>query len=373
MKFTHSLTVCALVMGATNAIAADPLPDARVTLPYAEFRSLLDTAQTSPPRQPPVPFVVLSSRFVLTPADSVLQGSVVFDVESFGDSPQLVPLLGDAVTIRKITPETATVVRKDGFYQLLLAAPGRQAVTLELGWPGQREDGATSYQCAVAPAVVAELELGSLPDGTDVSLPGAVREGNRFHLGARDEIALRLSRREDKPAGEVVPMPPVVTSATSEMRVVNDGTFFNATSWTIRHNTAFAWRLQLGPDVQVVSCLVDGRPAAPVLTADHTIELRLPEKDTETKVVLSYTGKTSAFAPVRGDFAVALPSTDLLVERSDWKLTLPAAFAPMAVEGNAELLPGATPNEVLLRKELVRGEAPATRIFYQKPETTNKP
>jgi hypothetical protein len=373
MKFTHSLTVCALVMGATNAIAADPLPDARVTLPYAEFRSLLDTAQTSPPRQPPVPFVVLSSRFVLTPADSVLQGSVVFDVESFGDSPQLVPLLGDAVTIRKITPETATVVRKDGFYQLLLAAPGRQAVTLELGWPGQREDGATSYQCAVAPAVVAELELGSLPDGTDVSLPGAVREGNRFHLGARDEIALRLSRREDKPAGEVVPMPPVVTSATSEMRVVNDGTFFNATSWTIRHNTAFAWRLQLGPDVQVVSCLVDGRPAAPVLTADHTIELRLPENDTETKVVLSYTGKTSAFAPVRGDFAVALPSTDLLVERSDWKLTLPAAFAPMAVEGNAELLPGATPNEVLLRKELVRGEAPATRIFYQKPETTNKP
>jgi hypothetical protein len=373
MKFTQFLTVCALVMGAANAVAADTLPDARVTLPYAEFRSLLDTARTSPPRQPPVPFVVLSSRFVLTPGDGVLQGSVVFDVQSFGDAPQLVPLLGDAVTIRKITPETAMVVRKDGFYQLLPAGPGRQAVTLELGWPGQREDGATAYQCAVAPAVVAELELGSLPDGTDVALPGAVREGNRFHLGARDEIALRLSRREDKPAGEVVAMPPVVAGVTSEMRVVNDGTFFNETSWAIRHNTAFVWSIQLGPDVQIVSCLVDGRPAAPVLAADHTIEIRLPEKDTLTQVALSYTGKTSAFAPVRGEFSVALPSTDLLVERSDWKLTLPAAFAPVAVEGNTELLPGATPNEVLLRKELVRGETPATRIFYQKPETTNKP
>jgi hypothetical protein len=45
----------------------------------------------------------------------------------------------------------------------------------------------------------------------------------------------------------------------------------------------------------------------------------------------------------------------------------------VAVEGNTELLPGEAPNEVLLRKELCRGEAPSARVFYQKPETTKKP
>jgi len=373
MKFTHSPTVCALVMAVASARAADPLPEARVTMPYPEFRSLLEAGRPVLPPKPPVPYAVLSSRFTLAAADDSLQGSATFDVEAFVDAPQLVPLISDAVTIRKITPGTATVVSKDGFYHLLVEGAGRCPVTLELSWPGQREEAEISFDCAVAPAVISELQLGELPGDVEVTVPDAVREGDRFHLGGSAAIALRLSRREDKPAGEVVPMPAVVTAATSEMRVVNDGTFFNATAWTIRHNTAFAWRLRLGPGKQVVSCLVDGRPVAPVLVAADTIEIRLPEKDGETRVALSYTGKTSAFEPVRGDFAVELPATDLLVERSDWKLTLPASFAPMAVEGNTELLPGEAPNEVLLRKELCRGEAPSARVFYQKPETTKKP
>jgi hypothetical protein len=373
MKFPHSPTVCALVMALASARAADPLPEARVTLPYPEFRNLLEAGRPVPPPKPPVPYAVLSSRFTFAAAGDSLQGAATFDVETFVDAPQLVPLIGDAVSIRKITPGTATVVRKDGFYQLLVEGAGRRPVTLDLSWPGRRAQGELSFDCAVAPAVISELQLGELPADAEVTVPDAVSEGDRFHLGGSATIAVRLGRREDKLAGEVVPMPAVVTSATSEMRVVNDGTFFNATDWTIRHNTAFAWRLQLGPGKQVVSCLVDGRPVAPVLIAADTLEIRLPEKDGETRVALSYTGKTSAFAPVRGDFAVELPATDLLVERFDWKLSLPASFAPVAVEGNTELLPGENRHEVLLRKELCRGEAPSARVFYQKPETTNKP
>lgn len=373
MKFTHSPMVCALVMAVASARAADPLPEARVTIPYAEFRSILEAGEPVPPPEPPVPHAVLSSRFVLAVVDDSLQGSATFDVETFVDAPQLVPLIGDAVTIRKITPGTATVVRKDGFYHLLVEGRGRRPVNLELAWPGRREEGDLSFSCPVAPAVISELQLGDLPGEVEVTVPGAVREGDRFQLGGRKDLGLRLNRREDKPAGEVVPMPAVVRAAASEMRVVNDGTFFNATDWTIRHNTALPWRLQLGAGKQVVSCLVDGRPVAPVLVAADTIEIRLPEKDGETRVALSYTGKTSAFAPVRGDFAVELPATDLLVERSDWKLSLPASFVPVAVEGNTELLPGENRHQVLLRKELCRGEAPSARVFYQKAETTNKP
>ncbi len=72
---------------------------------------------------------------------------------------------------------------------------------------------------------------------------------------------------------------------------------------------------------------------------------------------------------MRGELAIALPTTDLLVERSDWKLVLPTAYAPQAVEGNAELLPSTAPNEIILRKELCRGEAPSAQIFYEKPQT----
>ena len=367
MKF---LILSAVLMSGV-ACAAEALPGAQVTLPYSEFRGMLESRQKTPAPEPPVPFAVLSTHLVLVPEASSVKGTVTFDVQSFSDRPQLVPLIGDLVTVRRVSPDGATVITKGGYYNLLLTGAKRQTVTLEVGWPGR--DG--SFHCPVAPAVIAEVRIAQLPEGVEADMEGAVHDEKSgiFHLGSRDALTIHLRRPHEKPDGEVVTMPPVVAAAGSEMRIVNDGTFFNATTWTIRHNAAFAWKVNLGADTQVVSCLVDGRPAAPVLAADHSIEIRLPEKDRETQVEIAYTGKTAAFEPVRGEFAVALPSTELLVERSDWKLVLPAAFAPVAVEGNTEFLPGESRNELRLRKELCRGEAPAARVFYQKPETTKKP
>ncbi len=356
--------------------AAGEMPAAQVTLPYSEFRTLIDCLKkpdVPKPPEPVVPFAVLSSRFVLVPEALSMRGTVAFDVESFSEQAQLVPLVGDAVTIRKISPEGAAVIRRAGFYNLLMTGANRQAVTLEIDWPGREEEGEIAYHCPLVPAVISEVEIGKLPDGFQVVVADAVGTGSRFFLGSRETLTLHLRKPQDKAMGEVVAMPSVVTAANSEMRVVNDGTFFNATTWTIRHNTAVTWKVHLGAETQVVSCLVDGRPAAPVLAADHTMEIRLPEKDSETQVALAYTGKTAPFAPVRGDFSVALPFTDLLVERADWKLILPSVFVPVAVEGNAEFLPGEALHELRLRKELCRGEAPSVRVFYQKPETTKKP
>jgi len=367
MKFL----ILSVVLMSGVAVAAEALPGGQVTLPYSEFRGLLESRQKTPDFEPPVPFAVLSTHLVLVPESSSAQGTVTFDIQSFSDLPQLVPLIGDIVTVRKVSPDGATVITKGGYYNLLVVGAKRQTVTLELGWPGR--DG--TFHCPIAPAVIAEVRISQLPEGVEADIEGAVRDekSGLFHLGSRDSIAIHLRRPHDKPDGEVVPMPPVVAAADSEMRIVNDGTFITATTWRIRHNTAFGWKVNLGADTQVVSCLVDGHLAAPVLAADHSIEIRLPEKDRETQVELAYTGKTAAFAPVRGEFSVALPSTELLVERSDWKLVLPAAFAPVAVEGNTEFLPGESRNELRLRKELCRGEAPAARVFYQKPETTKKP
>lgn len=371
MKFLILSAV--LISGA--ATAAETLPGAQVTLPYSEFRGLLENRQKSPPPEFPVPFAVLAVHSALVPESSSVQGSVSFDVQVFDDLPHLVPLIGDTVTIRKITPEGSIVITKGGFHNLLVTGAGPRSITLEAGWTGSEEDGTLSFHCPVAPAAINEVRIGSLPEGVQAGVAGAVldEKSGSFHLGSVNAISIQLRKPHARPTGEVVPMPAVVTSVNSEMRVVNDGTFFNATTWTIRHNTSFAWKINPGEATQIVSCMVNGRPVAPVLASDHSIEIRLPEKVSETQVSLSYTGKTTAFSSVRGDFSVALPSTDLLVERSDWKLLLPAAFAPVAVEGNAEFLPGESRNELRLRKELCRGEAPSVRVFYQKPETTKKP
>lgn len=365
MKYLHAVLMSGVVFVVRALPAAEALPGAQVTLPYSEFRGLLESRQKAPAPEPPVPFAVLSMHLAIVPEASSVLGTATFDVESFSDRPQLVPLIGDSVTVRKVSPDGARVIAKGGFYNLLVNGAKRQTVTLEVGWPGR--DG--SFHCAVAPAVIADVQIARLPEGVQAEVEGAGQDGNLFHLGSRDSLAIHLRKAQNKPTGEVVPMPPVVTGANSEMRVVNDGTFFNATTWRIRHNTAFTWKVALGADTQVVSCLVDGSPAAPVLADDHSLEIRLPEKGSETQIALAYTGKTAAFAPVRGEFSVALPSTELLVERSDWKLVLPAAFAPVAVEGNTEFLAGESRNELRLRKELCRGEAPTARVFYQKPET----
>lgn len=377
MKFLilSAVLMSGVVPGFAATAAAGEMAGAQVTLPYSEFRTLIDSLKkTEAPKPPPaVPFAVLASRFFLAPESMSMKGTVTFEVESFGEQSQLVPLIGDAVTIRKVVPEGARVIQKAGFYNLLMTGANRQVVTLEIDWPGREEEGEISYHCPLAPAVISEVEIGKLPEGFQIGVAEAAGTGNRFFLGSRESVTLHLRKPQDKPTGELVAMPSVVTAVNSEMRVVNDGTFFNATTWKIRHNTAVTWKVHLGEETQVVSCLVDGHPTAPVLAAGHTMEIRLPEKDSETEVALAYTGKTIPFAPVRGDFSVSLPFTDLLVERSDWKLTLPAAFAPVAVEGNAEFLPGEARNELRLRKELCRGEAPSIRVFYQKPETTKKP
>lgn len=377
MKFLilSLVLISGMALGAESPAIDGRMAGGYVTLPYSEFRLLMDglKKQEAPKPPPVVPFAVLASRFFLAPEGNFLRGRVIFEVASFKEEGQLIPLIGDAVTVRKVLPEGAMVIMKDGFHNLLLSGENRLVVTLEIEWTGREQESGFLYHCPLVPAVVSEVEIEKLPEGFQIEVADAVGEGNRFFLGARGDVTLRLSKPQSKPMGELVAMPSVVTAAASEMRVVSDGTFFNATIWKIRHNTAAVWKIQLGPETQVVSCQVDGRPSAPVLAPDNTIEIRLPEKDSETLVALAYTGKTSPFAPVRGDFSVTLPSTDLLVEKVDWELTLPAAFVPVAVEGNTEFLPGKVPNELRLRKELCRGEAPLARVFYEKPENTKKP
>jgi len=354
---------------------AENLAGASITLPYTELKSLIEAGKKSAPAEPPVPFAVLSAEYRLVPADASLSGSAAFEVRSFRPDALLIPLVADSVVVSRIEPAEAAIVVRDGFYNLLVEGPKRQTVTLHLDWRGRKDGETVSFLCGVNPAAMSNLELSPVPEGATVEVAGAVRgsKPGTWHLGSGGKLEIRTAKKTVGPVETVVAMPAVVREANSAMRIVSDGTFFNTTSWKIRHNTAVAWKLALGDDTQVVSCRVAGRACAPVLTGKNTIEIRLPESDSETAVEIAYTGKSAPFGPVRGEFSVSLPSTDLLVERMDWALVLPVQFSPLAVEGNCEFSPGESKNELRLRKELIRGESPSVRVFYQKPETTKKP
>jgi hypothetical protein len=346
----------------------------QLTIPYGEFRSLLEKSNLPPRPKPPVPAVILATKFRVDLRDPVASGQLTFEVRSFGSDAQLIRLIGEAVTIRSIKPESLTVIRKDGFYQLLAEAAEVRTVQLEVGWNGREEERERVFQCAVSPSAIFQVELVGLSEGHNASVAGAYRDPRSgiFHLGAAETLKISVSQA-DREEGPTVTMPPVIANAENKMRIVRDGTYLNATTWTIRHTKPFVWRVNPGADTQLVSALVDGRPVAPVQSGDGALEFRLSEKSGESRVALTYTGKSSPFELVRGDLAISLPATDLLVECQDWALLLPAGYAPVAVEGNFEFLPGESVNELRLRRELNRGEVPRVRVFYQKPETNKKP
>lgn len=350
---------------------AELIPTGNIALPYGDFRKLVESAQS---RLTPMPLEasIVATRISVDAGTAPASATIAFDVQSFGDVPQLVPLIGTEVTVRKYEPEGATLVVKDGFYQVLVQGSKRQTITLQAGWKGAGKESAVTYRCSLRPSAIREMTIRGVRDGSVVEVAGAEADAGTYHLAGGEDVTVVISAHATKPSGEAVPMPPVVTSSTSEMRLVRDGTFLNKSEWMLRHSAAFVWRLQLGDATEIVSCLVNGKPVAPILSA-NVLEIPLPEPAGQTKVELSYTGKTEPMAPVRGDLAVSLPSTDLLVESIEWRLRLPAAYVPIAVEGNADLAPGSSQNQLLLQKELCRGESPSVRIFYQKPETTTKP
>lgn len=372
MRF-HFLLLAAFSLG--MPLHAENLAGAAVTLPYTELRALIEAGKKPAPPEYPLPFAVLSAQYRLVPGLNTLSGTAAFEVRSFREGGLLIPLISDSLVVSRVEPADAAIIVKDGYFNLIVDGLKRQSVTLHLDWKGKKDGEATAFQCGIHPAAISNLELTPVPQGVNVDVGGAVQDPKSgvWNLGPNSKLEIRMAQKSVERAGSVVAMPAVVREANSAMRIVSDGTFFNSTTWKIRHNTVVTWRLALGKDTQVVSCTVAGRPAAPVLIGNDTIELRLPESNSDTAVELAYTGKTAAFAPVRGEFSVSLPSTDLLVERSDWLIFLPSPYSPLAVEGNCEFVPGDSKNELRLRKELCRGESPTIRVFYQKPETTKKP
>lgn len=347
---------------------AQNLDEARVQISYKELRSLLKAAEPKP-TPPLVESAVLAARYSVRVEGGAVSGTAEFDVQTFRDGPHAVPLAGDALILDNVEPKEAVLLSREGFYALALEGRQRAKVTLRFALPLRK---GKAVEWTVNPAVTTTIEVTAQPGPVQVEGGVAAGEG-KWRLGRTPVVRLALF---EPPVAQPpsVTMPAVIREARSQMRVVADGAFFNEMAWRIRHDGPLVWRIALPEANQLVSARVGGRPAAPSRVDAKTLEFRLPEPSgEETAVELCYTGRVGALDPVRGDLALSLPATPLLIESLAWRLALPATYETVAAQGNVEFASGGSPGEVLLRKELCQGDAPGVRLFYQKPETTKKP
>lgn len=171
----------------------------------------------------------------------------------------------------------------------------------------------------------------------------------------------------------------LVGEAKAQLRLVDDGSMQTAVSWSIRHQAALVWQVEMPAKVDLLSCTVAGKPVKPVRREGGELEFTLPAPGEEgkggTAVVVNYVGKTEPLDPVSGRVSLELPRTGLFIERLDWTVSIPARFEVVAVEGNVAVAgagQGASEAGVVaLRKELCRGEKPAAEFFYQRKDFSN--
>jgi len=164
--------------------------------------------------------------------------------------------------------------------------------------------------------------------------------------------------------------PAVIDSARSVMHVVSDGAMVDEITYCIRHEGPLNWQLHLPTGTQLLTCLVNGNAINPVDRGENVIELALDAPGRQgTEVKVSTMARKSPFKPVTGQIELELPMTELLIQKLDWELQIPANYELAAIEGNVESLPSSRPTQILLRKELCKNEYPVIRLFYQKPET----
>jgi hypothetical protein len=164
----------------------------------------------------------------------------------------------------------------------------------------------------------------------------------------------------------------VVEMGTAKTRIVSDGALLTEIDYSIRHERALRWSVDLPEGSELLAARIDNKPVKPIARGERVLEFALPSGEELSAVSISYTAKKPAFKPVSGQIAVELPQTDLLMHWLDWELRIPIAYEIAAFEGNVESEPcaktDATSRAIPLHKELCKNERPRAEFFYQKPQ-----
>ncbi|HEV2803431.1 MAG TPA: hypothetical protein VGW57_00740 [Chthoniobacterales bacterium] len=386
---TKILVRLGLPILASGALAAEPvatpdLSDARVTLPYAELKTLWQNAQreTQEKRKPPVEAALLSARYQVVLKGDVAAAVVEYEIENFTDEWTTVPLLGAQTQVDDIEPADAQLIVRDGHYALLTNRPGKQKVRVKFAAKLSSGTDGNRFALAASPAVINSLSVAGLPEKqtlrvADATLLSSEKDRSTFRLPAAERIEFDVvpETAAEPPAPNlpvVETVQAVVETATAKTRIVSDGASLTEIDYSIRHERALPWKVDLPEGSELLAATVDGQAVNPIDRGERVLEFALPSGKKLSAVSISYTAKKPAFKPVSGQIAVELPQTELLMHWLDWELRIPVAYEIAAFEGNVESAPcdktDPTSRVIPLHKELCKNERPRAEFFYQKPQ-----
>jgi len=200
----------------------------------------------------------------------------------------------------------------------------------------------------------------------------------RSKVGANEFLTLEAV---GEPALQVQWLPQIktaqatVSNAEYLTRLVADGSMLVNASCTIDHSAPLNWKLTMPDYDEILSCEVNGTRVQPVDRQEEGLEFPLAQGTKgQSKIVFTYVAKTEVFDAVSGHLELELPKTDLFVHSLKWQLSIPDNYEPTAVEGNVQLAtdgPADSINEVHLIKQLIRQEAPAVEVHYQRRGLTD--
>jgi hypothetical protein len=376
-----------LLAFAASALAAEPaappdLNEARVTLPYSELKALWEAAhrELSEKRKPPVEAALLSARYQVVLRGDLASGVVDYEIENFTDDWTTIPLLGAQTQVEEIEPADVQLIVREGHYAVVTNRPGKQKLRLKFAVKLNGAAGSAHFALIASPAAITTLSVAGLLEKQTLRIADAIQlsaEKDRisFRLPAADRIEFEILAEkivESPKLPLVETAQAVVETATAKTRIVSDGALLTEIDYSIRHDGALPWRIDLPDGSELLEARIDGHPVKPIDRGERVLEFALPSGKEVSAVSLSYTAKKPAFKPVSGQIAVELPQTDLLVHVLDWELRIPIAYEIAAFEGNVETAPcdktdGST-RVIPLHKELCKNERPRAEFFYQKPQ-----
>jgi hypothetical protein len=183
MTIRFGLLICAVLsLLASAALGENEAPRsnwgndlaAQVTIPYQEFKRLLDaTTAGKLEDSPDLPGAVTRAVIKLSFDPAHPAGEAEFDISTFGHRWVFVPFFGLNLPSTNVACENAAIVPRYGVLCLLTNHPGSTKVTLDFDIPSSLLNGrGEAFSMQLAPVTSGELEFSNVPSAKRILVAG---------------------------------------------------------------------------------------------------------------------------------------------------------------------------------------------------------
>jgi hypothetical protein len=155
---------------------------AQVTIPYQEFKRLLDAAEIAAKAEdsPDIAGAVTRAQIKLSLDLQHPSGEAEFDINTFGHRWVFIPFAGLDLPITNVACENGTIVPRNGLLCLVTNRSGQSKVVLDFDIPFSLVTGAgDSISLRLVPTAAVQLEFGNVPAGKRIMVNGRVADTNR--------------------------------------------------------------------------------------------------------------------------------------------------------------------------------------------------